>query len=193
MSFTSSVKSYSDGQILDRVKGLPSFISIPQVFWLIGVRSTEDLYNQFDDKAYLFKGETFKGVYKFTTNAGTDLLNPSNPKGEAVLKSDEIYYNAWERRLHRGKVMAYCQRVPLPIYRDNDRDRNIEELGTPVKENVGINIHPASYQIGSKIEKQFIEGWSAGCQVFAQRSDFDEFMKLTEGQQQLTYALLKEW
>ena len=138
-----NVKSYTDKQLLDRVKSLPSFKGIPDNYWLIGVRSDEDEFNRFDDKLYLFKGEQFISVWKGTTNAGTDLLNPTNPRGEAVLKSDEIYYDSHERRLHRNKVLAYCQRIALPIFRDNNRNRNIEELGKPTFENVGINIHPA--------------------------------------------------
>jgi hypothetical protein len=193
LKIMTNVKNYTDLEILNRVKSLPSFEAIPANYWLIAIRSTEDAFNRFDDKFYLFKGESFYHVWKGTTNAGTDLLNPTNPRGEAVLKSDEIYYDSHERRLHRGKVLAYCQRIPLPIYRDNDRDRNIEELGTPKLENVGINIHPASYQIGTTSEREFIAGWSQGCLVFAIRSDFDTFMAKTKGQQRLTLCLLREW
>lgn len=188
-----NVKPYTDSQLIARVKSLPSFQHIPTTYWLLAVRSTEDAFNLFDDKLYLFKGEKNLAVWKGTTNAGADLLNPTNPRGEAVLKSDEIYYDSHERRLHRGKVLAYCQRIPLPIYRDADRDKNIEETGTPKMEIVGINIHPASYQIGSKLEREFIGPWSVGCVVFAIRSDFDDFMSKTKGQKNLTLAVLKEF
>lgn len=189
----SNVKPYTDKQILDRVKSLPSFKTIPANFWLIGIRSDEDAFNRFDDKLYLFEGEKFHDVWKGTTNAGKDLLNPINKRGEAVLKSDEIYYDSHERRKHRNKVLAYCQRIDLPLYRDDDRDQKTEELKGPVFENTGINIHPASYQIGSTLEREFIGPWSVGCQVFAIRSDFDEFMEKTKGQKILTYCLLKEF
>lgn len=187
------VRQYSDRQILDRVRALPSFRGFPQKFWLVGVRSDEDAFNRFDDKFYLFKGEQFIHTWRCTTNAGTDMLNPTNPRGEAVLKSDGIYYDSHERRLHRGKVLAYCQRIPLPLHRDADRDRRTEELGIAHNEIVGINIHPASYIFGSRVERETIQGWSQGCQVFAIRDDFDDFMKLTDGQSVLTYCLLKEW
>lgn len=188
-----NVRNFNDAELLARVAGLQGFKGFPSNYWLIGIRSSEDAFNRFDDKFYLFKGEKFIAVWKGTTNAGNDLLNPTNPRGEAVLKSDGIYYDAWERRSHRGKVLAYCQRLPLPIHRDNDGDTKTEEIGEAKPELVGINIHPASYQIGSKVEREFISGWSQGCSVFAIRADFDEFMKLTKGQQFLTYALLREW
>lgn len=188
-----NVRSYTDRQILDKVRACPSFRGFPTNYWLIGVRSNEDAFNRFDDKFYCFKGERFVDAWKCTTNAGTDMLNPTNPRGEAVLKSGDIYYDSHERRKHRGKVMAYCQHSALPLHRDNDRDRRTEEAGNARDEIVGINIHPASYQAGSQAERLAIQGWSQGCQVFAVRSDFDEFMKLTEGQHLLTYALLAEW
>ena len=189
----SNVRAYTDSELMTRVKSLPSFNGIPNNFWLLAVRSAEDAFNRFDDKFYLFKGETCFGVWKGTTNAGTDLLNPTNPRGEAVLKSNEIYYDSHERRLHRRRVLAYCQRIPLPIYRDNDKDKNIEEIGTPKLENVGINIHPASYQIGTTWERETIQGWSQGCFVLSVRADFDTLMAKTKGQQRLTLCVLREF
>lgn len=187
------VKNYTDSQILERVRSLPSFKYIPTNYWLVGIRSEVDTFNKFDDKLYLWKGDEFIDVWKATTNAGDDMLKPSNSKGEAVLKANEIYYDSHERRLHRGKVMAYCQAIPLLIYRDNDRDRKTEELGASTLENIGINIHPASYQYGSNQERTLIGGWSYGCSVFSIRSDFDKFMKLLQGQKRMTYCLLNEW
>ena len=179
-----------------KVKSLKSFKEVPKNYWLLGVRSNADKFNTFDDKFFLFKGEQFIEVYLGTTNAGNDLVNPTNSRGEAVLKTDEIYYNAWGRGKHRGKVGAYVQVLPLLIHRDNDGDRKTEELGTPKPETVGINIHPATYNSGSDEVKSLINGWSQGCQVFAKRggsNSFNSFMKKTEGQQRLTYCLLKEF
>lgn len=189
----SNVKGYSDEEILNRVRALSAFKGFPANYWLCAVRSNEDDFNKFDDKLYLFKGEQFIDVWKGTTNAGTDLLNPTNSRGEAVLQADNIFYDSHVRGLHRGKVMAYRQRIPLPIHRDYDRDKKIEELGEAQLELVGINIHPSSYVKGSTAERSLIGPWSQGCQVFAVRADFDKFMRLTEGQQKLTLCLLNEW
>ena len=192
-AMANNVRPYTNQQILDRVRACPSFHGFPPGYWLVGVRSNEDAFNVFDDKFYCFKGDKFIATWQCTTNAGPDMLNPTNPRGEAVLKAGDIYYDSHERRLHRGKVLAYGQRRALPLHRDNDRDRRTEELGVAKNEIVGINIHPASYQFGSKAEREYIGAWSQGCQVFAIRDDFDDFMRFTEGQRLLTYALVLEW
>ena len=189
----SNVKNYTDAQILDRVKNLPSFKGFPTKFWLAGIRSNEDAFNRFDDKFYLFKGEHFVMVCEGTTNAGTDLLKPTNKRGEAVLEANHILYDVWERRKHKGKVLAYCQSKPMPICRDNDRDRKTEELIKAVWEITGINFHPVSYQIGSKLQREFIGNWSLGCQCPSIRAEFDEIMNFTIGQKFMTYAILSEW
>lgn len=193
---SASVRQYTDKQLLDKVSSLKSFKGFPKNYWLIGIRSNADKFNIFDDKFFLFKGETFIEVYLGTTNAGNDLLDPTNSRGEAILKSNEIYYDCWSRGRHRGKVEAYVQTSPLPIYRDNDRDKKIEELGSFKLELVGINIHPATYNSGSTEIKSLINGWSQGCQVFAKRNgtnSFNSFMRKTEGQSKLTYCLLQEF
>ena len=66
----SNVRFYTDKQILDRVKSLPSFQFIPSDYWLCGIRSTEDKSDNYDDKFYLFKGEKFIMVTSGTTNPG---------------------------------------------------------------------------------------------------------------------------
>ncbi len=188
-----NVKGYTDSQIIERVKSLADFKYIPDNYWLIGVRSNEDAFNISDDKFYLFKGEQFILTSPSTTNAGIDLLSPSNPRGEAVVEADHIFYDCWERKLHRQKVLAYCQRLPLPIHRDNNRNKKTEELGKAVWEICGINNHPMSYIFGSEAVREIIGKWSLGCQCWAIRKAFDRYMKLTEGQKYLTYALLNEW
>jgi len=51
------VRAYTDKELLQRVKELDSFKDIPSGYWLLGVRSSEDEPNRFDDKIYLFKGK----------------------------------------------------------------------------------------------------------------------------------------
>ncbi len=68
------VRAYTDKELLQRVKELDSFKDIPSGYWLLGVRSSEDEPNRFDDKIYLFKGEQFVDVTSCTTNPGTTVL-----------------------------------------------------------------------------------------------------------------------
>lgn len=189
----SNVKNYTDAQILARVESLKSFRGFPDRHWLIGVRSNEDAFNFSDDKIYQFVGCKFVSVSIGTTNAGIDLLNPRNPRGTAVLKADEIYYDSHIRRLHNGKVLAWCQAKTMLIHRDFNRNKRTEELGTAKPEIIGLNIHPMSYIFGSKIERQIIGRWSEGCQCYAIRDDFDEMMESTANQNTLTYCLLNEF
>lgn len=192
----SNVRSYTDEELLERVFELETFEVFPELFWCIWVRSNEDAFNKFDDKMYLFKGTKFVKVYKVTTNAGKNgLLNfdKYNKDGCAVLKSDTIVYNSHKRGLHKGKVEAYRQDKSFPYFRDNDKDQKAEEIGEERSGVIYANIHPATYEKGSDLEKEFINGWSLACLVFAKGTDFEDFMKRTEGQLYLTNAILKEF
>jgi len=192
---SNNVKSYSNEDLLNRVKSLPSFKAIPENFWFIAVRSDEnESDDRFHDKLYLFHNTAFVEVYKITTNAGrSGLRYPVNPHGCAVLKSDEFFYNAWTFGQHKGKVWAYVQARNLPVYRDTDRDDYAEEQGTLENGVFGINIHPSSYLAGSNAEREFIGPWSVGCLVFAIRAQFDDFMRRLNKQPFLSGALIKEF
>lgn len=191
-----NVRSYTDKQLLEKVKSLDTFGYLPSDYWLLGIRSNEDAYNQFDDKFYLFKGKEFVSVYPGTTHAGSAGLKnfeKYNKLGVAVLKADTIVYNYGVRGLHRGKVMAYRQNIPFPYYRDNNKNNKVEEVGTEYNNIIYANIHPSSYNKGEDVDKEFINGWSLACQVFANRKDFDAFMFMTAGQEYLTYCILQEF
>ena len=43
------MKSYTDKQLLEKAKSLPSFKQIPANYWLLGVQSNEDKFNVFVD------------------------------------------------------------------------------------------------------------------------------------------------
>jgi hypothetical protein len=51
------VRNYTDKQLLDKVKSLSTFTHIPESLWVLGVRSTADMPDEFDDKFYIFRGE----------------------------------------------------------------------------------------------------------------------------------------
>ena len=190
----SNVKNYADAEILERVESTAKgFTDFPSNYWLVGIRSAEDQLNFNDDKFYLFKGKRFVGVWRGTTHAGSDLINPTNQKGVGVIQADNIFYDSHKLGRHRGKVEAYIQYKALPIHRDNDRDRKAEELGEANWEIGGFNFHPESYVKGSTVDRETIDGWSIGCLCLAKRSHFDEAMRLMNGQTYLTICLLNEW
>lgn len=143
---------------------------------IIGVRSSEHQANRFDDVIYcVYKDEKDEWVEKSwpcTTEPGKYWLeNPTNVNGTAVLVPGQ-YRGVWRIDRHQGKYDALCQRNgPVKTYRDSNKDDIIDlDVESITEGYYGINIHKAG-----KASTQ-IDRWSAGCQVFANSSDFAEFM-----------------
>lgn len=200
------VKSYTDEQLLSRVRQLPSFKRIPTERWILGVRSTADLPNMYDDKFYVFEGEKNIAVLTGTTHPGITILKhfeKYNKAGAAILKSDEWYYDVWKYGMHKGKMPALLQLGgPFKVYRDGDKDDKAEEGGKLYEGYFGINHHTNTYDWTPKsldIEKDDIDAWSAGCQVVNERDDFKKQMDYyreaarTGKQKTVTFCLLKEF
>lgn len=204
---STKVRSYTDKELLDRVKNLPNFRKIPKQRWILGVRSNEDIYNCFDDKFYEFEGEKFIRVLTGTTNAGAGFIKKGflkyNKKGVAVLKADEWYYNVWTYGLHRGKMKALLQRgIRVKVYRDGNKNKRSEEVGEYEKGWFGINYHTNTYDFSLanlKIVKWAIGYWSAGCQVINDRKKYlDQINYYKEShengtQLMVSYCLINEF
>jgi hypothetical protein len=190
------VRQYTAKQLLARVKELDSFKNIPAGYWLLGVRSLDDIPNTFDDKIYLFKGEEFVLVTSATTNPGTPTLKQFekvNKDGAAVLKADQWYYNVWKYGKHNGKVEALLQLGnKVQVYRDTDRDSKSEEQGSLQSGYFGINFHPNTYDL-SKGSGTNIGWWSAGCQVVNNIPNYKMMIKLLKNEKFVTYCLVDEF
>ena len=190
------VRPYTDKQLLEKVKSLSSFGKIPAGYWLLGVRSLDDLPNRFDDKIYLFKGEEFVLVTSATTNAGTPTLRQFekiNKDGAAILKADEWYYNVWKYGKHNGKVEALLQLGnKVTVFRDTDKDDKSEEQGKLQTGYFGINFHPNTYDL-SKPSGTTIGWWSAGCQVVNNISNYKLMIGLLKREKLVTYCLINEF
>ena len=190
------VRPYTDKQLLEKVKSLSSFGKIPAGYWLLGVRSLDDIPNRFDDKIYLFKGEEFVLVTSATTNAGTPTLRQFekiNKDGAAVLKADEWYYNVWKYGKHQGKVEGLLQLGnKVKVWRDTDKDDKSEEQGKLQEGYFGINFHPNTYDL-SKGSGTNIGWWSAGCQVVNNISNYKTMIKLLKNEKFVTYCLVDEF
>jgi hypothetical protein len=193
-----NVRTYNDKELLNKVKSLPSFKSVPQGYWILGIRSNEDAANKFDDKFYLFNGELFVTVTTGTTNPGTPILEGGflkyNKLGAAVLKANEWYYDVWSYGLHMGKMPALKQVGNFIVFRDGDGDEKSEEIGIPIKgSGYGINFHAATYDSNFKGLQENIGNWSAGCQVVNNKQKHLEIIKLVKPQKKVTYVLLNEF
>lgn len=180
--------------ILERVKKLSSFKQVPKDYWIVGVQSLEDKFNEFDDMFYLFKGEKLILSTTGTTNAGLTGLkhyNTYNPNGCAVIKTNEWYYDLWTPGYHKGKMRALRQQKPIKFYRDWNKNNKVEEIGKMYEGIIGINFHTATYQPINIIVK-LIGGWSTGCQVANNTKDYYTILDTIKNQKNITYCLIKE-
>jgi len=143
---------------------------------IVGIRNDNQEPNRFDDEMWVFWRYdnlwTLK-KYKVTTDPGlTYLQDPLSSQGTAVLKEDQ-YIGAYRLGKHKGQYEALVQSKPLTVIRDFNRDNKLDfSSGKEQTGFFGINIHRAS----PTGESQFVNKWSAGCQVFANISEYNEFI-----------------
>ncbi len=192
----SKVRNYTDKELLDKVKSLPTYEEIPTGYWLLGVQSNEDVFNEFDDKFYLFKGEEFIMVTSGTTNAGLTGLknyNKYNKDGCAVIKTNEWYYDLWKPGYHKGKMKALKQVKPIKYFRDWNKNQKAEQIGEIRKGIIGINFHTVTYGKLLGLIKKFIGGWSVGCQVANNVTHYYEILDYTWKQELVSYCLIDEF
>ena len=198
------VRSFEDLLTIDNVravmekKGYRFFESGIYNLNIIGVRRSTVEINKFDDYLLLiYKTSPSNWVvktYPITTDPGTYwLLNPTNPKGTAILIPGQ-YRSTWKIAKHQGKYEALCQRKPVKVWRDDNKDRVLDFYSSPEDEGYfGINIHRSNpYTESSQVDK-----WSAGCQVFKKVANFKEFMNYCNKSASMygdgfTYTLLEE-
>jgi len=164
---------------------------------IIGIRKRNGTPNKFDDMVscvYRQRGQWMAHHWAATTDPGQYyLLNPLQVKGTAILCPGH-YRGVWEIDGHAGKYEALCQRGgEVTVWRDADRDGNLDMTGEVDTGFFGINLHKAG-EHSTRVDR-----WSAGCQVLANESDFEEMMRLarlqvaTTGYKTFSYTLLEEW
>lgn len=159
-------------------------------FHIVGIRSDANNPDKFDDLIGLVEKDNLV-LFSGTTNPGTHWLkNLLNPKGAALLKPNQ-YLNTYQLGLHQGKYLALCQRKPVTVYRDANKNGIAEETAVTDTGLFGINIHRANPSAVSSI----IDKWSAGCQVLNDPIDFNFLIKRCKesGLKEFTYTLLKEF
>lgn len=198
-----NVKSYTDKQLLDRMRSLDSFLFMPKGMHIIVVRSDEDQPDHFDDKLYLFYGEKFVDVMSCTSNSGIYGLRNFfkwNKKGTAVIKFDEIYYNSFMKsdgkyvRHHNGKMQCLRQIAPLKYYRDNNKDDKVDESGRIYRGNYNTNVHANSYVYKRGIYSWLIKKWGVGCTVVNDLTKYwTVLLKNIQYNEPITYTGLKEF
>ena len=193
----SKVKNY-DFKTLFNKKGYAFFTKGKYNLNIIGVRAAgRQVTNSFDDVLVLIYKTTTglwnRQIYQITTDPGRYyVLNPMNRKGTAILVPGQ-YRGAYKIDKHRGKYNALCQKKPVKVYRDDNKDEIYDYDPNKLDEGLfGINIHKAGP------DSKRVDTWSAGCQVFAKEDEFSRFMEFCKKQiasgkgDTFTYTLLKE-
>ena len=175
--------------------------------------------NTFNDTLYIYwkEGDTFKGCKTtgFTTKPGKTKvlgvlrdgqLDPDrNEEGVAIVK-EGWHPNIWKIGSHKGEYDALVQTGDILITRDITQYKYTPVLvdiltyeltyvlrttGNTFKgSSFGINLHRSKENGKSTL----VDGWSAGCQVFASSSEFDEMMTMARnaksaGQEKFSYFL----
>ena len=193
-----SQMTYTDDQLIARVETAASgFQGWKAGVYLIAVRSTADVPDAFDDKAYLFECKvagqkpSFVMVATCTTHPGVDVLQhyatKYNKNGAPVLKSDCMVYESHLFGTHK-KYSAYVQDKPFPYFRDTDRDPKAEELGPETIGKIAANVHRANEFKISQVNRN----WSAGCIVMNDPNRFKAFMSFM-AKRPLTVCILKQF
>ena len=168
---------------------------------IIGIRNKSRDSEKFDDSLLVvYRGEDKEWEilsYEITTEPGPRILRkPINPKGTAVLVPGQ-YRGVYKVGTHGGKFRhtALVQRNgPVKVWRDTDLDSKPESEGMKIAEGMfGINIH----RHARANEKEYVNGSSAGCQVFKDSMEFAEFLDICNRAADIfgnsfTYTLLEE-
>lgn len=191
------MRTFTDEEVLGRVRGLSTFTGFPNGVLDVWIRSAADEFDAFDDKAFTYECFGNAKTPKFimsrngTTNAGSYGLKhfaDYNHRGCAVLKSDVIIYDSHTFGQHKKKP-AYRQAKGFPYFRDNNRNNRAEEIGPEFNDIILANVHRAG------VNSTVIKDWSTACLVTANLQkflNFLEFMK-SKGNPPLTVCILKEW
>jgi hypothetical protein len=179
----------------------------PAIDWnlnIVGIRSFNQKPEKFDDTLTVF--HKFRGIweiyyYHITTDPSLYYLgHPIAASGGTAILKEGQYKGVYQLDIHKrgqpGAHLALCQRLgPVTVYRDSNRDDKLNLIASKTDTGMfGINIHRGS--MGSDLN---ITNWnfSAGCQVFADKRQFDDFiLKCKTGakafENKFTYTLLHE-
>ena len=169
---------------------------------IVGIRTYCQEPNKFDDYLFcLYKvGNKWKQHrWSITTDPGLYWLeHPSNKLGTACVVANRQYDRVWKMGKHRGKYKALVQTGnEIAVYRDDNRNPIYDFDEKTIEEGYfGINCHRATSTKGGSTN---VNRWSAGCQVFQDPDDFEEFMDLCEkqinirGWDSFTYTLFDQW
>jgi len=150
---------------------------------IVGIRNSNTdalVTNSYDDLITVAQkiGEDWHFyMWRATTDPGQYWIdNPINSKGGTAILVPDQYLGVYKIDLHNSKYKALCQRYGnVRVYRDGNKDDVYDyDRNTIQKGYFGINIHRSS----AYKPTNYINKYSAGCQVFSDPDDFDDFMEI---------------
>ncbi|MCP4437365.1 MAG: hypothetical protein GY810_00160 [Aureispira sp.] len=163
---------------------------------IVGVRSSKPTTNLFNDYICIFwkyEGRWNYLEFQATTLPGLKYLEkPMNPKGCAILVPNQ-YKGVWKLGTHHTYTALTQRGGEVEVYRDENEDKDYDMISDSIISGYfGINIHKAS-----EGERETVDGYSAGCQVFQNSDEFDVFISLCKKAEKywgnsFTYTLLNE-
>lgn len=163
---------------------------------IIGVRKSNGTPNKFDDRIFVVAKNDTGALQLWGWTATTDpglywMQNVMNRLGTAALVPGQ-YRGCWQLGDHHGHP-GLVQIKPVRTYRDANRDAKLDLIPSTISEGLyGINLHRAG------AHSTVVDKWSAGCQVWANDADYEQFFALCEkqvvvnGYKTFTYTLLCE-
>lgn len=146
---------------------------------IVGIRADSTIPNSFDDTLLVFykdnKGKWIEHEFPVTTDPGTYYLEkPMNVDGTALLLEGQYDYKLG---LHKGNYVALVQDGDVKISR-NDNRKNVLDFvgGKKYTGRFGIHIHKG----GSRGNTDKVGRYSAGCTVFKNADDYNNFIQMAE-------------
>lgn len=167
---------YQDLQYAAEIHGYTFFDSGDYNLNIVGIRSSNQKPETFDDTiavAFRQNGEPQLWTFAATTDPSVYFLQrPMHVRGTAIVVPGQ-YRSLWKWGIHKGDYPALVQDGEITVWRDADRDPIMDRIA--VGPAFGINLHRAGRHTHADDP---IDAWSAGCQVIADRDDFNLLMCL---------------
>ena len=148
---------------------------------IIGERRIDDrTTNAFDDYINIVYLENKKWIwerYPATTDPGSYWLQKPGYHPTAIMAHPQQARGAWVLGKHRSQYEALVQWRPINLWRDGNKDNHLDYSGKITKSLCGINIHRSSLRDGGSDK---VDRWSAGCQVFKDRTGLEKLVELAK-------------
>jgi hypothetical protein len=168
---------------------------------VIGIRNPESTNKFGCTMCIAYRDDNFQPIVEYfpcTTVPGTHwLLNPLSSNGAAIIMEGQyrgVYKVGIHNRSRPSKSYAALEQVkPMKYFRDNNKNSIVDANGKVYSGIFKTNIHRAS----STWVSQFVDKWSAGCQVITGPENWKKFMKICSNStlrygNSITYTLLNK-